>query len=307
MKLEQDPKLIKAIELLKVPADRNPQAAARGRARFLAQAATLAPAVSTGKKQRLMGWMTVSRKGKITMNAVIAVVVAIVMLLGGSATVYAAQDDLPTEALYPVKIFTEDAQLWMNTNAEVEVDMLMALVEKRVQEMVAMTALGVVPPAEAAQRLNLHIENALQTAAEMDDAAMQGALLKIQTSLQTQQQVMTILQTQSSGETSQLMAQIQTMLETRIRMVDSGIVDPQGFRNTVRAELQPQGAPTDAGNGPGPQGSGTPSGKGNAGEGGENQGEGGGDPLHTPTGGGNPDPVKTPGPKGPGGSGGNKP
>jgi hypothetical protein len=151
-------------------------------------------------------------------------------------TVAAAQDDLPNEALYPVKTATEDVSLWLTTDPQTEMDMLMELIQLRVDEMIMLQAEGVTPPAKVITRLELHTQQAVQIAAGMEDAAMQGALLQIHTELQQQQQVMQILQAQTSGETSQVMAQTATMLENRIRMVEDGMADPQGFQNNVRNE-----------------------------------------------------------------------
>jgi hypothetical protein len=211
------------------------------------------------------------------MNAVISIVVALAVLLSGGVTVAAAQDDLPNQPLYQVKLFSEDARLWLNTDPQTEVGLLMQLVQTRINEMNALAATGVTPPAQVQERLDQHIQQALQIAAGMEDAKMQGALLKMQTTLREQLQVVNAMQVQNSGETTQVMLQVRTMLENRLRLVESGMADPQGFRNTYRNEeqnrtgqtatSQPSGTPAPGGQGtvtpplPGetntPQGTGT--------------------------------------------------
>lgn len=197
------------------------------------------------------------------MNALISLVLAGMLLIGGGATaVSAAQDDLPTDPLYRLKTLTEDVRLWANTDPQTEVDLLMEMAQTRAREMAALMEQGETPPAGLTERLNRHFREALQTAAGMDDTAMQAALLRIRAQLQAQEQEMAMLQAQY-GEDS-LTAQTREMLRVRIRLVDDALADPEGFRNTYRHENRygltetptpvsteelPQGTPTAGGNG----------------------------------------------------------
>jgi hypothetical protein len=260
---EWDPRLIARLEELKDMPARDPQTAALGRARFLAEAAAILEPVSARERQRHKDWRPLSRKERLVMNAVISIVVALVALLSGGVMVAAAQDDLPNQPLYQVKLFSEDARLWRNTDPQAEVVLLMELSQIRVQEMSALIAMGVTPPAQVTERLNQHIDQALQTAAGMDEDAMQKALLNMQTTLRQEEQEINRLQMQTSGETSQAMAQVSTMLENSLTLIETGIADPQELRNTYRNEKewradqtgtppyqnQPSGTPTPGGNG----------------------------------------------------------
>ncbi|MFZ5903416.1 MAG: DUF5667 domain-containing protein [Chloroflexota bacterium] len=232
------------------------------------------------------------------MNALISLVLAGALLFGGGATVAAAQDDLPTDPLYGIKTLTEDVRLWANTDPQAEVEMLMEMAQTRTREMAALMAQGETPPARLTERLNRHLQEALQTAAGMDDAAMQAALLRIRAQLQAQEQEMVVLQAQIGEEP--LMAQTREMLRTRIRLVDDALTDPEGFRNAYRHENRYglTETPTPASTEELPQGTSTQSGN----------GYGPGDPTGTctpvPNNHQNPDPNATPGGIGPG-SGGN--
>lgn len=234
---EFDPKLAQALKQLGQVPPREAHTAARGRARFLAEAGKILPPVSASASQRHKDWRSFSRKERFQMNAVIAVIASLVLLFGGSAaTVAAAQDDLPNEPLYAVKTLSEDARLWLNTDPQGELDMLMELANLRIEEMYMLAMEGSTPPAEVTSRLETHIQEALQVAAGMDSQSMQGALEQIHTELMLQQQLMQIMQNQSSGEISQVMEQTRTMVENRIRMVEEGMGNPQGFQNSVRTE-----------------------------------------------------------------------
>ncbi|KAF0108018.1 MAG: hypothetical protein FD146_1316 [Anaerolineaceae bacterium] len=264
---EINPQLIARLEELRNVPARDPHTAARGRARFLAQAAAAAP-VSAREGRRHKDWRLLSRKERLVMNTVISIVVTLVVLLSGGVTVAAAQDDLPNQPLYQVKLSSEDARLWLNADPQTEVGLLMQLVQTRVSEMNALAAMGVTPPAQVKERLEQHLQQAFQIAAGMEDAAMQGALVEMQNTFREQLQIMNAAQTQNSGETAQVMLQVRAMLENRLRLVEAGMADPQGFQNTYRHEEelrigqtgtpQPSGTPVPGGNGNGGNGNGGP-------------------------------------------------
>ncbi len=282
-----DPKLERAFEDLKRVPERDPQAAARGRARFLSEAARMQP-VSRDLRRRQTGWNVQTRKERLAMNALISILIVLSMLIGGgTATVYAAQDDLPGETLYPVKTWSEDLRLQLAADPQQEIDLLMDFAQRRVEEMVALNAQGLTPPAEVQLRLEQHLGQAMQIAAGLDDAAMQTAMQRIHTALQNDLQIML----QAGGQTSANLIQARETIETRLRLVESGQADPQGLRQTLREEQEVRSGQTatpGAGNGgqdgqPGPQST----------------------PVPQQTPGGPRQPEQTPGPRGtPGGQGG---
>ena len=141
---ELDPQLKQLLDDLKPVPPRNPQRAARGRARFLAESAQ---PVSANPFLRLMNQIHVFRKERFSMNTILALALVLAALFGGAAgTVYAAQDDLPTEALYPVKTLTEDARLALASDPQARLTLLADLAQTRTQEMVQLAEAGIVPP-----------------------------------------------------------------------------------------------------------------------------------------------------------------
>ena len=325
---EIDPRSKGLLDEMKDVPPRDPHAAARGRARFLAQAASIQPAVSGERVWRLTGWNILSRKERFFMNTLISAILMIAMLFGGAATVSASQDALPTETLYPVKTLAEDFRLWLNVDPQTEIDLLMQMAQTRVEEMTGLTALGIPSPARVTERLNREVDLALQTVSGMDDINMHAALLQMRAMLQTQIQTMSMLQAQASGESAQILSQTRAMLDNRIRLVNSGIADPQEFRHTIRQEQrtgqtetiepshgtgspQPQGTSSPGGSGPGPQGTPAPGGS-ETGSGGApgstNQpGQEGPTPSVTPGGSNGSGHGSNPTPGGQGGQGGHQP
>lgn len=260
---EIDPQLKHLLNELKPVPERSLQAAARGRARFLAEAAR--QSVSPKGIWRHTGQTNAFRKERFAMNVLVTTILALTMLFGGTVgTVYAAQDDLPNQALYPVKTFVEDVRLGLKSDPQGQLAYLGDLAQLRVQEMIALNGGGIALPPEVSLRLQQHNQQAMTVAAGMDDAAMPGALEQLRTRLQIQLITASKFQTQD-----QVMIQTRTMLQNQLRVVEDGLANPQGFRHAVRSQYQDQAFGTPNGT----QSPGTGSGQGN---GPANDGSGGG-------------------------------
>ncbi len=96
-------------KLLPIP-ERRPRAMEDGMARFLAEAASLEPIVSAEANRRHSEWKAIfSRKVPLKMSTIATLLAIFTMLFGGTgATVYAAQGSLPDQALYGIKLATEN-------------------------------------------------------------------------------------------------------------------------------------------------------------------------------------------------------
>ena len=168
------------------------------------------------------------------MNALVSLILAGALILGGGATAVAAQDDLPNQPLYPVKLMTENATLALTGDPQLQANLLMNMAQTRVEEMVALAGDGIPVPAQVGERLQQQIQQTLMLAADMDDAALTQTLLQLREQLQTQEQLMA----QLHAETDPLLTQTRQMLQTRLQQVDDGLADPQGFRYTMTNQKQ---------------------------------------------------------------------
>jgi hypothetical protein len=224
-------------ELKKVPA-RNPLQAASGRARFLSEAAEYRQAVSPGTHARQSGWIFPIRKEKLSMNALVSLILAASLLLGGGATVVAAQDDLPTQSLYQLKLWTENTSLSMNADPQEQATLLMNMAQTRVQEMAALAEMGIAPPEQVRERLEQHIRQILQLAENMDDAACEQTLLQLRERLQVQERIMEQLQIHANPETEPLLTQTRLMLQAHLQLVDNGLTGPQDFQYMLNNQMQ---------------------------------------------------------------------
>ena len=228
-----DPRLAALLDEIKPASARNPQAAARARSRFVAQA------VSASEERRHNWWTTIfQQKEKFAMNMIMSALVVLGLLFGGSATVSAAQDDLPNQPLYQLKLMSEDAKVWLASDPGLKIEMLMEQVQTRTEEMAALTLAGITPPAELTIRTQERIQQALHIASSLDDASMVVAMEQIRTHLQTQEQLMIRLQDGSCTECEPILQQTREMLHTQLGQIESDLIDPEAFRNQNQNQNQ---------------------------------------------------------------------
>ena len=216
------------LEEIKPAPARNPQAAARGRAQFLGQA------VSASEFPRHKGWSSIFRKERFAMNMIVSILVIAGLLFGGGATVNAAQNDLPNEPLYALKLWSEDLGVQFQNNSEQKVERLMDLSQVRLQEMQRLKDANQTVPDQLRQRLQDHIQQALQICATLDDPTMDRTLLQVRDRLQQQDRDMQQLQLHAAQNEQPILLQTRTMLQQRLQLVDEGLLNHEMFRNTVR-------------------------------------------------------------------------
>lgn len=231
------------LEEIKSIPGRDPVLANRARARFLANA------VSASELPRHKGWSSIFRKEQFAMNMLISVLMIAGLLFGGGATVNAAQNDLPNEPLYVLKMWSEDVSLQLQKDPEAKVDRLMDLVQIRTQDMTRLIDAGEPVPDQIRLRLEQHIQDALQTCLTLDEPALDRTLLQIRDRLQDQERDMEQLylhtqdqlqlQTQDQlriqlQDQLQLLTQTRTLLRERLHVVEDGLVNHEMFRERVQ-------------------------------------------------------------------------
>jgi hypothetical protein len=231
---EVDPRMIALLDELRDYPARNPNAAAHGRTQFLSEA------VSVRDKQRHSLWTIFQQKEQFAMKLIVSTLVIGGLLFGGNATVAAAQNDLPNEPLYQLKLMSEDVDLWFMSDPTQQIETLMQQVQTRMEEMQSLASQGVTPPAELAIRAQERIQRALQIAAQLDGASQLAAFQQIQTRLQTQEQLMDQLQQGNCTECAPVLQQTRDMLQIQLRDVESGLATPEGVQNQNQFQNQTQ-------------------------------------------------------------------
>lgn len=240
-KLEQE--VQPRLETLRFEPRRNAEAAARARTAYLSQARSLA-AQSQTADSRPTWWIQLGRllapaNRPAWAPVVAALMVALVFILGSTGfTVFAAQNSLPGETLYPVKIWSEDTRLEWAGSQDAQLNLLIRFISQRFEEIDALQQAQKPIPAITFERLNEQTETALQFSAGLEDAALAPALNLIQRTLRAGEAALG----PGSGQTAQdpALVQARTRLQAQLRLVELGLEDPQTFRLALRQRHTPQ-------------------------------------------------------------------
>ncbi len=165
------------------------------------------------------------------------VFIAISLLsLGGVGTVYASADALPGEVLYPVKIASEDIQLFFSDD-EGDVDLLLNFMDERIQEMEKLSEennpQGIDLALEGYQN-EMEQMTGLMTKMQAEDPVAGDALhAEVQSRLEEQAQRMLNVD-EAAGDQLRIQEQIQDRTETQEQLksgTDDSDADAEGISN----------------------------------------------------------------------------
>jgi hypothetical protein len=245
---EMDSRLKNALDDLKNTPPRDPRAAQRGRLVFLHEAAEYRQAVSR-KANRRQNWVNSTiyplfqRKERFPMfNSLVAIVLAVVVLFGGSGvTVAAAQGSLPDQTLYPLKTWSEDTLLSITGSTQTRLQYALNFSDRRVVEMTRLVAAGKSIPAGVETRLQNELDQVLELVAGMNDAQALQQMQDIMQRADAQFQTMTTLTSCASGSDGPLLQRAQSRLQEQIQLASMGESDMPGFRMQVRQRFQYRG------------------------------------------------------------------
>ena len=176
----------------------------------------------------------------------IALVIAIGLIFGGWGTVYAAQDSLPNDFIYPVKLATENVRLMFAAETETRVELLTTYSERRVDEATALALQGVPIPEELPTLMDKQLDELFTLIASMDEESMQAALSGIQQHDRDQIQSMTnAMRSLPEGVDPQL-TRLLAMLKERQQLVQMGVGEPNTFQQQFRHQVNKPTLPVTA-------------------------------------------------------------
>lgn len=137
------------------------------------------------------------------MPIVIGVIIA--ALLAGGSTVYASQSSLPGDALYPIKLLSEDAQTVLTFNSEKKVELEARFANRRLEEIQKLRERiqkknGEILPEiveRAMERAEQRLERAQERIAQMEEGQRESksleAVSRLEEALQIHQQILSDL------------------------------------------------------------------------------------------------------------------
>lgn len=242
-RMQPDKRVIHLFDALRTNPVRNPEAAARGRANFLQQATVLGASVPRKAERRHNVFSPLfQRKERRLMNALIAVVLAIAVFFGGTgATVYAAQDSLPDQNLYPVKLWSEDSLLSLTDSPLTRLNYILDFSDRRIAELAGLLSNGSPIPERVMTRLQDELEQVLELAASLDDPQMAQELEQIRLRAEAQLQTVTALISGAPDSSRPALVEARLRIQEQLQLAAMGQADPQGFRLQVRQRQRNRG------------------------------------------------------------------
>ncbi len=197
---------------------------------FLTRAKETLP-VSLPELKRHKGWKNIFKKERSPMFTFVRILILLAVAFGGTtATAFAAQDSLPSEALYPIKTFVEDVRLALTSDPEAEADLLLQLADERMEEIAALSGQGLPIPNEVATRLREHLDQALQEATKLGDAALLQLMEQIHVRSQEQIQLLEKLRENAPDKPEEAL-ELATQAMNNLRVAAEGALeDPITFR-----------------------------------------------------------------------------
>ena len=234
---EINPRLKKYFSSLKDSPRRDPTQADQGRAQFLAHAETMTSSQPNSSLPLFGKWFPRLSAQKSWAPALAGILLALMLALAGvGGTVYAAQDSLPNDILYPVKTFSETVQLTLETDTEDRLTLYTRFAKRRLEEIQRLMEEGENIPARALARLASDTDHMLEEAARVENENRQRTFEEIQVHLQEQFQTLNQMDEQSPADRGLTQAQAKTQEQL------------QQVREEINAsETGPKGTPDDPG------------------------------------------------------------
>lgn len=227
-------KLRYLLNTLRMVPDREPQAASRGKAHFLEEARTLHVSGNRKLGRPTKNGSTIfplihTGTGTRAWNALMAAVLAFSIFLGGSVvTVYAAQESVPYDALYPIKTLSEDVLLSLPASPQRQLDLALNYTDRRLFEISVLLAARKPIPQNLTDRFQNESYLTLKLMANMNNADLPRALDNALSRSETEIQALAIPMTNRPADPV-LMA-VEARLQEQVQLLTLGKGDPQGFR-----------------------------------------------------------------------------
>jgi len=191
-------------------------------------------ATQQGRRWNVISFFQLRPTGALV-KAMVATLIVLVILIGSSFTVYAAQSSLPGEPLYTVKAWSEDIRLSMTTTTQGKLDLILTYTSRRADEINQLAEIGKTLPEQTSVRYQGELDSVLLLAAEMNDDQMQNALGKIKRQAEKQGMTLEELITILPPQAEPAIVHLQERLQEQINLSTFGEEDPQAFRLQVRA------------------------------------------------------------------------
>jgi len=233
---EIHPELKKHLDALNSLHPRDPDRVAEGRAEFLSVAQYLKEQRAMSPMERIREWFVsaLRMKNKSWAVALVSLLVVLVVALGSvGGTVYAAHGSIPGQALYPVKIFTENVRLRLETEPQDRIDLHASFAEERIWEIEELFERDLTVPDDLLLMLEQHAESMMQEGTNVEDPELEMTLNKLQLLLEKQIALMNRIQSEHPAGQGIGLDWVQEKYQLRLQFLESTLNSPQEFKEEM--------------------------------------------------------------------------
>jgi hypothetical protein len=136
-----------------------------------------------------------------------------------------------------VKIFSEDLRVNLTAEPQSQLNVLLDLADRRVDEIGALVAQGEPVPEEVVTRFQSQMQSAYQIAAGLEGDGQIQAMEKIQLRAENQVRVLNLVEPPTTGQGTLTREQVKAMLQEQIRQAQNGMVVPLQLQQHYRLQL----------------------------------------------------------------------
>lgn len=126
--------------------------------------------------------------GKSALLIIVSTLTVCGLILGSWGTVYAAENSLPGDPLYAVKLTKEDLQLALTSDSQAKIELLTTFADHRAEEAATLASQGQAVPDELQTLVNEYLIELTVLTATMDEATQQEVLEGVQRHLRPRDQ-----------------------------------------------------------------------------------------------------------------------
>ncbi len=235
----QDETIRKVLEPLQEVPERDPSSTRTGRAAFLAQAARMRADSAVKARDRKAGWMPFLAvfpiRQRQMVRAFVALALVILVLFGGAGTTLAAaQESLPGESLYGVKLWSEDSLLSLTPSTTMQMEYILDFTDRRLGEIEVLISEGKPIPERVITRLQEQLEEVLHLAVNLEDDQMVIELDQVRTRAESQVQTLASLARMAPLADQPVLTRMQLRLREQLELAGMGQQNGEEFKRQMQ-------------------------------------------------------------------------
>jgi hypothetical protein len=234
---ELDKGLKEKLDLLQETPPRDPIKASQRRDEYLKQVKYLQygkPVFSIAGLLNSRAWKSLFSQRPSLVPFAAAVLLIFGLVFGSVGTVYAAQDSLPNDLLYSIKLTGENLRLAFTADTEDRISLLTSYADRRLQEATILDAQEQPIPVELATLMDGYINELISLTASLDENAVQEDPIAVSRTLRPQDRDQA--RTNPENDNQLELTQLREMTEACHRIASTG----DGEFNQIQNKFQNQ-------------------------------------------------------------------